>query len=154
MKGNETVIFTLNERLVMEWTGIQQYLIHRATLAVWEYPKLLEYLEERITDEQRHYNMLAERIRFLEGQPFYGTMNPVSIGQDILTMYANDLATELDAVQKYNETIQICLQAGDSGTRGIIESILSDEEDHSRDLQAQLTQIAQMSVENYLSSKL
>lgn len=154
MRGNEAVIFILNERLVMEWSGIQQYLIHRATLAVWEYPKLLDYLDERIADEQRHYNMLAERIRFLEGEPFYGTMNPVSIGQDILTMHVNDLAAELDAVQKYNETIQICLQAGDSGTRGIIESILSDEEDHTRDLEAQLIQIAQMTVQNYLSAKI
>ena len=154
MKSNPEIIAALNDRLIQEITGIEQYTTHRAIIAVWEYPKLLDYLDERIVDEKRHYDMLAERIRFLEGEPVTGSLNPVNVGEDIRAIHSNDLAAELDAIQKYNETIQLCLQLGDSGTRGMLESILSDEESHALDLEAQLTQIGQMTTENYLSAKI
>ena len=154
MNGNPQIISALNDRLIQEITGIEQYVTHRAILAVWEYPKLVEYIGERIADERKHYDMLAERIRFFYGVPIVGELNSVSVGYDILTIHDFDLTAELDAIQKYNETIQLCISLGDSGTRRILESILSDEEDHARDLKAQLTQIAQMTVQNYLSAKL
>ena len=154
MRGNTQIISALNEGLIRELTGINQYSIHRAILAVQEYPKLIEYIDERIADERKHYDMLAERIRFLEGVPVVGSLNPVNVGEDIMSIHSFDLTAEYDAIQKYNETIQLCLQVGDSGTRGILETILSDEEDHARDLEAQLIQIAQMTTSNYLSAKL
>ena len=154
MRGNTQIISALNEGLIRELTGINQYSIHRAILAVQEYPKLIEYIDERIADERKHYDMLAERIRFLEGIPVVGQFNTVLIGDNIVAVHNFDLSAEYDAIQKYNETIQLCWQCGDSGTRGILESILSDEEDHARDLEAQLIQIAQMTTQNYLSSKL
>jgi bacterioferritin len=153
MKGNFEIIAALNARLTEELTAVGQYEAHRAALALQEYSKLVEYLAERIADERKHYNLLSERIRFLEGTIIPG-MNPVNIGEDIRTMHSNDLASELDAIGKYRETITLCIQMGDAGTRQVLESILSDEEDHCRDLESQLTQIGQMTVENYLSAKL
>ena len=153
MKGNPEIIAALNARLGEELTGITQYEANRALLAVQEYLKLTAYLDERLADERRHYNLLSERIRFLDGI-VAPSLNAVTIAEDIRQIHINDLALELDAIQKYNADIQLCLQVGDSGTRGIIESILQDEEDHARDLEAQLSQIGQMTVENYLSAKI
>ena len=81
MKGDPKIIDTLNERLIDEATGIAQYLAHRATLNVWEYPKLVDYINERIEDERRHFDILAERIVFLEGTPAVGVLNEVNVGE-------------------------------------------------------------------------
>lgn len=54
----------------------------------------------------------------------------------------------------YNDLIALCLTHKDAATRAVIEEILADEVDHLVDIEAQLTQIAQMTLQNYLSAKL
>jgi bacterioferritin len=62
----------------------------------------------------------------------------------------NDLAGEAEAIKGYNEGIRLCLELGDNGTRELIDANLHDEEDHLDWLEAQLDQIAQMGLQNYL----
>lgn len=154
MKGNPQIIAALNTRLSEEFTAIAQYEAHRAALAVQGYSKLNAYLQERIDDERKHYDLLAERIRFIGGDINAGVINPVFVGRNIVDMHDNDLQAELEAIGKYNDTIALCIELGDTGTRAILESILADEEDHTRDLEAQLTQIEQMTEQNYLSAQI
>lgn len=149
----QQIIDELNARLIEEQTAIQQYSIHKAFFTLWGYVKLTEYIQERIDDETSHYNRLLERIRFLGGIPAAG-LNNVDVGNDVRQMHGFDLTSEQDAIQKYNATAALCVQLGDWGTHELIQDILEDEEDHSRGLQAQLTQISQMSIENYLGSKI
>ena len=154
MTGNPAIITALNARLAEELTAVAQYEAHRAALAVQKYPKLVAYLQERIDDERKHYDALAERIRFLGGSIEAGVLNPVFVGSDIRAMHFNDLSSETDAVAKYRDTIRLAFDLGDHGTRTILEGILTDEEDHLRDLEAHITQIEQMTVQNYLSAKI
>lgn len=154
MLGNKQVLDALNARLSEELGAIAQYEAHRADLAVQQYPKLVEYLQERIDDERKHFNLLSERIRFLGGEIAAGAISPVNVGWNVSEMHRADLAAENDAITKYRADISLCIQVGDHGTRTILEGILEDEEDHARDLEAQLTRIAQMSLENYLGSKI
>ena len=46
--------------------------------------------------------------------------------------------------------IRICLEVGDAGSRELIEDNLEDEEEHLDWLEAQLDQISQMGLQNYL----
>ena len=154
MKGDPKIIDTLNERLIDEATGIAQYLAHRATLNVWEYPKLVDYINERIEDERRHFDILAERIVFLEGTPAVGVLNEVNVGGYVRQMLGNDLAVEVAAIENYRESIQLCLECGDAKTRTLLESILSDEDDHTRDIEALILQMNQMTAQNFLSAKI
>ena len=68
-------------------------------------------------------------------------------------MLGNDLAGETGAVKAYNDGIKVSMDAGDEGSAELLRSILEDEERHTDWLEAQLEQIAQMGIENYLSMK-
>jgi bacterioferritin len=65
-------------------------------------------------------------------------------------MHANDLRAEEVAVKGYNESIRLAMEVGDNGTRELLEAILKDKEDHIEELEAQLDQIKQMGLQNYL----
>jgi len=52
--------------------------------------------------------------------------------------------------QSYNDGIRLCLELGDNGTRELIDANLHDEEEHLDWLEAQLDQITQMGLQNYL----
>ena len=72
-------------------------------------------------------------------------LNDIHIGSAFVPqMHSNDLAAEIDSVKAYNQSIRVCVEAGDDGTKEMLESILGDEEDHVDWLEAQLTQIDQV----------
>ena len=73
------------------------------------------------------------------------------IGAAVAEMHTNDLQFEHDAVRAYNESVKLAIDAGDNGTKQLLEGILSDEEDHVDWLEAQLDQIGQTGLENYLA---
>ena len=54
------------------------------------------------------------------------------------------------AVKGYNESIRQAVEVGDNGTGELLEAILEDEEDHVDEIEAQLEQIKQMGLQNYL----
>lgn len=154
MKGNQQIIDQLNLRLVEELTAINQYQNNLSLFIAWGYDELVKYIIERIEDEQKHYKMLLDRIRFLEGIPIVGKLNEVKTGQDIVKIHELDHFAEFTAIQNYNETIHLCVALGDNGTRLIIEEILKDEEDHINDLEKQLIEIKQIGTQNFLSTKI
>ncbi len=150
MKGNERTIETLNARLADELTAISQYIVHSEMNANWGYEKLHEAIEKRAIEEMKHAESLIARILFLEGTPIVSKLNQMNIGSEIEAQHQNDLAAEVAAVKLYNEGIGLAAEVRDNGTRELFESILKDEEDHVDWLEAQLDQIKQMGVQNYL----
>jgi len=54
----------------------------------------------------------------------------------------------------YNDAIRLAVETGDNGTRELLESILKDEETHIDWIEAQLDQISQMGIKNYLVEQL
>ncbi len=150
MKGNDKVIETLNVQLADELTAVNQYMVHSEMCANWGYEKLHKAIEKRAIDEMRHAEKLIGRIIFLEGMPIVSNLNKITIGPDVQTQLKNDWNAEAGAVKAYNAAIRQAVEVGDNGTRELLESILKDEEDHIDWLEAQLDQIAQMGIQNYL----
>lgn len=150
MKGKEQVIEALNELLADELTAINQYIVHSEMCANWGYQELHEAIEKRAITEMRHAEKLIGRIIFLEGVPIVSKLNPLHIGGDVETQLRNDLASEIGAVKMYNDGIRLAVEQSDNGTRALLEGILHDEEEHVDWLEAQLDQIAQMGIQNYL----
>ena len=154
MKGNEKIIQALNARLSEELTAINQYFVHAEMCDDWGYEELHEAVEARAIEEMKHAEKLIARILFLEGRPIVSNLGDIHIGADVETQHKNDRQAEFEAIQAYNDSIRLAVEVGDNGTRELLESILRDEETHIDWLEAQLDQIAQMGIQNYLVEQL
>ena len=154
MKGNDKVIAKLNDLLADELTAINQYIVHSEMCANWGYENLHKAIEKRAIDEMKHAEKLIGRILFLEGRPVVSDLNKIAIGAEVPAQHANDHAAEVGAIKNYNAGIKLCVEMGDNGTRELLESTLKDEEAHIDWIEAQLDQIKQMSLPNYLGEQL
>ena len=150
MKGNDKITALLNEFLADELTAISQYMVHSEMCANWEYGKLHQAIEKRAIDEMKHAEKLIGRIIFLEGAPTVSKLNKIAIGANVEEQLKNDRAAEAGAIKAYNEGIRLCQELSDNGTRELIDANLQDEEKHIDWLEAQLDQIGQMGLQNYL----
>src|SRR5512138_1961787 len=150
MKGNEKIIEQLNARLAEELTAINQYMVHAEMCDNWGYERLHKMIEKRAIDEMKHAEKLIARILFLEGRPIVSNLNKVHIGAEVPKMHQNDHAAEESAIHGYNESIRLAVEVGDNGTRELLDSILKEEEAHIDLIEAQLDQMGQMGVQNYL----
>jgi len=151
MKGNEKLIDALNDRLAEELAAINQYFLHAEMCEDWGYGSLHQEIKKRSIQEMKHAEKLIERILFLDGRPMVSNLGPLSIGKDVELMHQKDLAAEVDAVEKYNETIKLAVEVKDSGTKQLLEEILKDEEAHVDWLEEQQDQISQMGIQLYLA---
>ena len=150
MKGNPKVLETLNNLLADELTAINQYMVHSEMCANWGYGKLHEHFEKRAITEMKHAEKLIARILYLEGIPIVSDLNKIHIGAEVPKMHENDRQAEEGAIKNYNETIRLAAEVGDNGTREMLTAILKEEEEHIDTLEAQLDQIKQMGIQNYL----
>jgi bacterioferritin len=154
MKGDEKIIEKLNFLLADELTAISQYMVQAEMCANWGYAHLAEVIEKRAIDEMKHAEKHIGRILFLEGRPVASNLNPINIGQDVAAQHKNDWAAEEGAIKAYNTAIKLAVDLGDNGTRDMLEEILEDEEEHIDWIEAQLDQIKQMGIQNYLAQQL
>ena len=152
VKGNPKVIEQLNHALRDELTAINQYFLHAEMSENWGYKKYSKYIKKQSMDEMKHAEMLMERILFLDGTP---TMEPMSltIGKSVKEMIESDLDLEHGAVASYNESIRICVENADNGSRDLFIKLLRDEEGHVDWLEAQIHQIKEMGYERYLTTQ-
>lgn len=151
MKGNELIIQALNDNLRDELTAINQYIVHAELCENWGYEKLHGYIRGRSIQEMKHAEAIIARILFLEGIPVVSELNPLHIGKDVKAMMESDCEAEKVAVAAYNDAVKLAGDLKDNGTKDLFESNLKDEETHLDWLEAQLDQIAQMGIQNYLA---
>ena len=118
--------------------------------ANWGYEKLHDSIEKRAIEEMKHAEKLIARIIFLEGMPVVSKLNEIHVGSDVLKQLKNDWDAEQGAILAYNNGIRLAMEVGDNGTRVLLDSIIQDEENHIDWLDAQLDQIDQMGLQNYL----
>ena len=154
MKGNDQLVERLNALLADELTAINEYMVHSEMCSAWGYEGLHKATERRAIEEMKHAERLISRILFLEGKPIVSSLNKIAIGEDVEAQLGNDLAAENGAVEAYNRDIDLAREVGDAGTADLLTEILKDEEEHCDWLEAQLDQIHQLGIENYLTSQL
>jgi len=154
MKGDAKVIAILNEVLKAELTAINQYFLHAEMCENWGYEKLAKHTQKEAIEEMTHAERLMKRILYLDGTPNVSDYFKINIGPTVKAQLQNDLNVEYDAVKRLNRGVALCVQLGDNGSRDLLESILTDEEEHIDWLEAQLHAIGEMGIENYLAQHL
>src|SRR5215475_14858430 len=147
------LIAVLQEVLCAELTAINQYFIHARMCENWRYKRLAEINRKESIGEMQHAQVLIDRILYFDAAPNMQKYMKINVGQTIPEQHEFDLQLEYDAVARLNKGIELCVAKGDNGTRALLEEILKSEEEHIDWLEAQLQQIKEIGVENYLAQQ-
>jgi bacterioferritin len=108
-------------------------------------PKIAEEFLVHANEETAHGDLLAERIVQLGGEPDFA---PTTLAErshadydastDLQAMIRANLVAERVAIEAYSQMIHL-IGDKDSTTRRILESILSQEQEHAEELSDWLT---------------
>jgi len=150
----EQVVKLLNEALATEIVCVLRYRFHYYMASgIHKEGAAAEFLEHS-NEEQRHADMLAERIKQLGGKP---EMNPAVVAQrshseyvegtSLEDMLREDLIAERIAIQTYREMVAFFGEK-DPTSRRMMEEILAVEEEHADDIADLLFAVEPDNVEN------
>ena len=154
MQGNPDVIELLNDVLTAELTAINQYFIDAKMLANWGIGRLADKFREDSIDEMKDADELIERILFLDGVPNVQRLGAVRIGETPVEKITLALDLEKEAIARLNRGIARCTEKGDNGSRELLETILTGEEEHADWLEAQLDLVQQVGEAHYLAQQI
>jgi bacterioferritin len=154
MKGSQKVIDLLNEVLTNELTSVNQYFLHARMCENWGYDRLWHKVRAESIDEMKHADRVIERILYLEGLPNVQRLGTIKVGETVDEQLRVDLDLEKAAIPVLNRGIELCRSSGDNGTAELLEDVLEDEEEHANWLEAQLTLIQQVGLQNYLAEQI
>ena len=154
MQGNPEVVDILNEVLPAELTAVNQYFVHAKMCDTWGYERLAPKNREESIGEMKDADELIERILYLEGVPNLQRLGVVRVGEAPVEKLRLALDLEKEAIARLNRGIAVCTQAGDNGSRDLLEDILEGEEDHADWLETQLSLADELGEQLYLSQQL
>jgi bacterioferritin len=154
MQGRPEIIELLNDVLTAELTAVNQYFGHAKMQSNWGYKRLAEHSRHESIDEMHHADEIIERILYLEGMPNLQRLGSVRLGEDAVEQLRLDLDLEREAVTRFNGGIALAVEHGDNGTRDLLESMLTSEEDHVDWLETQLDLVERLGTQLYLSQQL
>lgn len=154
MKGDPKVIEVLNSVLTAELTAINQYFVHAEMCENWGYERLMKIIRKHSIGEMKHAEELIERVLFLEGIPNVQKLDKITIGENVQEIFKSDYALELHALPQLQQGIETCRSLGDNNSRHLLEEILQDEEEHVDWLEAQMSLIEQVGIQNYLAQQI
>ena len=150
----EQVIRVLNEALATEIVCVLRYRFHYYMASGIHKEGAAQEFLEHSNEEQRHADMLAERIKQLGGKP---EMNPAIVaqtshseyveGSSLEDMLREDLVAERIAIQTYREMVAFFGEK-DPTSRRMMEEILAVEEEHADDIADLLFAVEPDNVEN------
>jgi bacterioferritin len=150
----DEILRALNEVLTGELTAINQYFLHAKMLQDWGLVRLAKQVRMESIDEMKHAEQLIDRILFLKGVPNLQRLGRLRIGQTVREQFTSDLAMEDEAIPRLNHGIALCHEAGDHGTRVLLDSILVAEEEHKNWLETQLGLMDRVGEQAYLAEQI
>ena len=133
------LIELLNQDLEREFQSIVQYVQHVAIISGAEYTSTVDELRLHLTQELAHATSLAEQIDFLGGAPSTHVPEIAKVTDSRGALEA-DLALETEQLQHYRERVQQANEAGLADVGEALRPLLTETQEHVRDLQSVLGQ--------------
>lgn len=127
----------LNGDLELEFRSIVQYVRHIATITGAEYTNIVDELKTHLTQELRHASVLAEQVGFLGGVPST-RVPPADEATDSRASLQADLDLETEQLQRYRDRVQQATDAGLPDVAEALRPLLTETQEHVRDLLAVL----------------
>ena len=141
----QDVLRLLNDALATELTCVLRYRRHHFTAQGVSSPKIAEEFLVHANEETAHGDMIAERIVQLGGEPDFAPTTLMSRSHadydeslDLQAMIRANLIAERVAIEAYGQMIKL-IGDKDSTTRRMLETILSQEQEHADELSDWLT---------------
>jgi bacterioferritin len=106
---------------------------HASVITGAEYESIIAELLVHANEEMQHAISLSDQIDWLGGIPAVD-VQAIQTSAESKEMLEQDLAGELDAVERYKERIAEAEALREYGLRRVLEDILIMEEEHARDL--------------------
>ena len=131
------LVADLNGDLRLEFQSIVQYVQHVATITGPEYTSTVDELKIHLGQELQHAMTLAEQVAFLGGTP-ETSVGTVPVAPDSRAALRADLELEEQQLERYRTRVE---QANDDGLPDVAEALrplLTQTQEHVRDLQAAL----------------
>jgi bacterioferritin len=154
MQGDPEIVDVLNEVLTAELTAVNQYFLHSKLCANWGYRRLAEHARKESIGEMHDADEIMERILLLDGHPNVQRLGAIRAGETVVEQLEADAQLERDAITRLREAIGRCHEAGDHGTRELLERILVGEESHLDWIESQQHVIAEIGEAHYLAQQL
>ena len=151
MQGDADIVEFLNEHLTAELTIINQYFLNSRMLHNWGLPGLAKLFHDRSMDEMNDSVELIDRILYFEGHPNLQRLDTVRIGETPREMIELALQCEKEAIERLQRGVELAVEKRDAGTRGMLETMLREEEEHADDFESQLEAIEMVGLQNYLA---
>src|SRR5664279_2498471 len=136
----EDIIKLLNDALATEIVCVLRYKRHYFTAKGVASPKIAEEFLVHANEESAHADLIAERIVQLGGEPDFAPATLLERSHadyegslELKAMIRATLVAERVAIEAYSQMI-VLIGDKDSTTRRILESILSQEQEHAEEL--------------------
>ncbi len=75
----------------------------------------------------------------------------MQVGESLIEQFRANYEMEKGAVERYQRGISICSEAGDPGTRKLLEEFLTDEEHHVDEAESELQNLEQLGEQLWLA---
>lgn len=124
------VIDVLNLARAMELHAISQYMNQHYNLDNLDYGELAAKIKLIAIDEMRHAEMLAERIKELDGEPVSDPAAKTNKGQTVEVIFPFDADLEDNTIDVYNGFLLVCRENGDSTSMKLFETLIDEEQIH------------------------
>jgi len=152
MRGDKALNAQLNKVLRHQLTGINQHFLHARMAKNWGFRELGKHVYEDSIDLMKEADKLIERILFLEGLPNLQDLGKLLIGEDVLELLKNSLASETAARTDLVATIAQLEVAKDYVSRDLLEDFLEETEERIDFYETQLELVTKVGLPNYLQS--
>jgi len=129
VKASEKLLDMLNQAIAREIQVSIQYMWQHVQWSGVKGFAVQEELKQIAVVEMKHAEAIAERLFYLGGIPTTKP-SPIFVGKTLKEMIAQDVKNEVDAIDLYQQIVELARKEGDETTNRIFREILEQEEDH------------------------